>query len=190
MILDTYYILASNRIHRGKRQYNTVQIAASIFSPSAAVLYQDDPTEAKAQYMHQLDEDAKAYLATLIKGAIKKGYHIVILATPKEEHGGHYLRYIREYVQKTFHFPIYDYKAFIKGKSKLVPYDTDAVLSFCNHVIEEAKKKDRIGYYLDMERWSKKKLRRRLKEYELYPDPNATREEMADLLIEVEDITR
>ena len=189
MILDTYYILASNRIHRGKRRYDTIQIAASIFSPSAAVLYQDDPQSAKEQYMVQLAEDAKAYLATLVKGAIKKGYHIAILATPKEEHGGHYLRYIREYVQKTFHFPIYDYGKFIRGKSELVSYDADAVLSFCNRVIEEERKKDRVGYYLDMETWSKKKLRRKLKEHELYPDANATREEMADLLIEIEEAT-
>ena len=180
VILDSYYVLASLRI-RTRGKYKTIQNAKSIFSPSAAVLYQEDRESAKAQYMKQIDSDAKVYLATLIQGCIKKNYNIIFLCS-KNESKGHYLEYIAEYVKETFHFPMYDYRKFIRGKEPTEAYDAEAVLSFCKSVLQKHAKEDSMAYEMRLKNLSKKKMIKELRKFSIYPSGKENKEELRDLL--------
>ena len=179
VILDSYYILTSTRI-RTRGKYKTIQSAASIFSPSASVLYQENPKSMKKQYMYQIDVDAKVYLATIIKGCIKKNYNIIFLCT-KNESKGHYLEYIAEYVKKEFQFPMYDYGKFIRGKENIFTYQSDEVLSKCNAIIKSAKEQS-ASYINDL---SKKKLIKELRKVSFYPSGGETKKELQDILREL-----
>lgn len=135
-ILDTQYVLVSYKI-KGKGLKENILDASNYLFPSAATCCTNSQEDFKDMYMDQLEHDGKAVLALILHDAIKYKQTVVFICTKKEKRLN-YLKYIAEYVEETFHYPIYNYKEF-SNWGKLKSVDEKATDEICIEVINEAK---------------------------------------------------
>lgn len=178
-ILDTYYVVASMRISRSVESRNEmIQSASTLFYPSAAVMMQMDKKSMEITYRKQLNS-ATRFLATVIKGSIKKNYDIVFIATRKETKNIPYLKWLADFIMDTFEYPVYSYHKLLVGKEQIIDFDADTVLQKCKEYGK--KSKDQAE---EISTWSKKKLIKKLEEHEIYMSKECTKEELLEAYVE------
>ena len=100
-------------------------------------------------------------------------------------------KYLSEYIFMEFGYPVYEYKEYSSGKYELISYNKDKVLKKCNKALKEAKEKrkerllesenGRKALAKDYKSMSKKKLKKILKDRNLYTE-NMSKSEMIDTL--------
>lgn len=190
-ILDAYYVDTTFDIRvRDKHKYATIQYAPNLFYPSTDVLYANSEKELRRQYNYMIsrNEDTVGVLAEYVYGSLVKGYNVIFLTTEKDFNSG-YLRGLAQYVMKTFKYPMYDYKKYIKGKEQTCSYDPEEVLEILKPIrkrVKEKYQKSNSGMaetiYKIKTKWSKKKLQEKL-EKEGYYVSDESKEEMIDLYL-------
>ena len=189
-ILKAHYVIASARIriNRDEKVENIISAKAMLF-PDAYVCSGVTDDEFRSRYFEQCDKN-KAFLSTLIKGSIEEGFNIIIMCTFKERKLK-YLKYLSEYIFMEFGYPVYEYKEYSSGKYELISCNKDKVLKKCNKALKEAKEKrkerllesenGRKALAKDYKSMSKKKLKKILKDRNLYTE-NMSKSEMIDTL--------
>lgn len=168
-ILEAQYVIVSNRIRRVGNAHDNI-IQASVLFPDSSVAVALDTDEFEEMYYKQLDEN-KTLLAVLINSVIINGYNIIFLCTKRESKLGNYLGLIANYVFNEFDFPMYNYMEMARGEIEEYEYDEADVYNKCKKLIDSAKDKqiiDKINNDRKMSDGNKKRLKKLLKEHDLY----------------------
>ena len=176
-ILKAQYVLVSTRIRRREHRDNIV-IANAILFPNSHVCSSLTDDDFRERYLNQCNSN-KPFLATLIKGSIEEGYHIIFLCT-KKENKMKYLQYLSDFVFLEFGYPIYEYKLYANGALPLRSYNKDKIIKKCNKILKEAKdhnyekeiqtKDGRKRIIKDFKSMKKSDLRKNLEKRNLYQE--------------------
>lgn len=188
VILETQFVIVSTRIKKKSNSNKNIVIATNILYPELEFFECETKSDdAKREYYKQLDSN-RVFLATVIKGSIKKNFNIIFICSTNEWKNFSYLKYLRDYIIDVFSYPVYNYKKYINGCA-LYSYDEAYTLKRCNRIISQAKAvsdmKDRsteAGRERLMKKYKKystKKLIKEVKRIGIYYD-GMSRENMLD----------
>ena len=188
-ILKAQYVCVSTHIRRRDTNIENVICLTSVIYPSSNVFNKGTFEDMKDTYFEQLDNDAKPFLAELIRGSIEDKLNIILICT-KKEWKLKYLKWLAEYIMAEFEYPVYHYQKYVDGYP-LYEYDKEKVLKKTEKIITKAKQKMReinrttksgrkriLNEYKEM---SKKELKALCIQEDLYYD-GMSRHEMLDML--------
>lgn len=165
-ILKARYVVVSSRIRNVDSTIANVQKANRLLFPSnellADVAYLDDDFFAK-EYYRQL-KDAKTFLSTIVLNAITKQKTFIFLCSETEWSIG-YLQTMAKFIEKEFHYPVYNYMRYKKGKESVRPYDKDDVLKRCRK--QQQVERNRELHYAIHSKKDQKQMLKKLTEKEM-----------------------
>lgn len=142
-ILNAQYVIVSQNISHIESEFKNIINASSQLYPNPNVFigstsFKDK--EFREKYESQLD-DAKAFLAALIKGVIEEGYTVIFLCTYDERKNIGYIKLLANYIISNFVYPVYDYHKYRKGKQSLARYNRKYVLKICDEILDNERVK-------------------------------------------------
>lgn len=142
-ILRARYIIVSSRIRTMESEFNNVQKANTILFPTQEIL--SDSRSADIDYFNRVYKrqlrKAKTFLSNVVLNAIKKKKTFIFLCSETEWDIG-YLQNIADFVEKQFHYPVYNYLRYKKGKEKIRQFEPVDVLKRCRKQQEEEKNRE------------------------------------------------
>lgn len=142
-ILKARYIIVSSRIRTMESEFDNVQKANTILFPTKEIL--SDSRSADRDYFDRVYKrqlkKAKTFFSNIVFNAIKKKKTFIFLCSETEWNIG-YLRDIADYIEKQFHYPVYNYLRYKKGKEKIRQFDPDTVLRKCKKQQEVEKNRE------------------------------------------------
>ena len=190
-VLRTQFVIVSSTIRKGPKYGSQVINANTMLFPRDELIMDYDDyahnENYKEEYMEVLTEH-KPFFATLINYVLDSNYTIVFLCSHLERKY-YYLNLIQEFLDKEFHFHMYNYKKYKNGKEKPVAMDVAEVHYICDKILKKAKKdakkkalssnETNKRHYIDS--LSKSELKKELKRRLLYSD-GMSRKEMKEML--------
>lgn len=137
VVKDSQFIVVSNSIRKRRSKEDNIICLNHMIYPNSEVLSRGTFDDMHEAYEEQLKNEALPFLATVIKGVIKKNYNVFFICS-KKEWKLKYLKWLEEFIYDFFGFPVYNYLDYVcdsyyKSYSK---YDKSKVLERCNHIIK------------------------------------------------------
>jgi len=149
IIKDAQIIVVSNSIRKRRPKEDNIICLNHMIYPNSEVLSKGTFDDMHEAYEEQLKQEALPFLSTVIKGVIKKNYNVFFICS-KKEWKLKYLKWLEEFIDDFFGFPVYNYLDYIcdnyyKSYDK---YDKKMVLKRCNKIIEVQNNRD-FDQYLE-----------------------------------------
>lgn len=160
IIKDAQIIVVSNSIRKRRPKEDNIICLNHMIYPNSEVLSKGTFDDMHEAYEEQLKQEALPFLSTVIKGVIKKNYNVFFICS-KKEWKLKYLKWLEEFIDDFFGFPVYNYLDYIcdnyyKSYDK---YDKKMVLKRCNQIIEVQNNRD-FDQYLETSHGKKQLLKR------------------------------
>ena len=143
-ILKSKFLIVSSRIRNLDKFRKNVIKANHILLPDnrlQADLGIYDNSFFEREYRKTL-RSAKGFLSSLVYNSLIKNKTIILLCSENEWTGLGHLQLIAQYIEDEFHYPVYNYRKYKKGKEKIRSFDRDEVIQLCL----KQQKEDRITY--------------------------------------------
>lgn len=143
-ILRSKFLIISGRIRNLNKFRKNVVKANHVLFPDNRLLADFgmfDHGFFEREYRKTLKK-AKGFLSSLVYNAVTKNKTIILLCSETEWNGTGYLKIIAQYIEDEFHYPVYDYKKYKKGKEKIRSFNREEVIDLCL----KQQKEDRIEY--------------------------------------------
>jgi hypothetical protein len=136
-ILNTQYVLISNRVRSNGSRKNVISMKSSLY-PDSYTMMANDEDEFNTLYRNQL-ELCMEELAEVIYGGLKNNWTIVFICS-ENENNLNFLDILAGYVYKTFKYPIYDYEDLIKGRYKPLKVNEEKIMKTLKIIVKKSRK--------------------------------------------------
>lgn len=143
IIKDAQFIVVSNSIRKRRSNEDNIICLNHIIYPNSDVLSMGTFKDMQEAYEEQLKTEALPFLSTVIKGVIKKNYNVFFLCS-KKEWKLKYLKWLEEFIDEFFGFPVVNYLDYICDNyyKSYFKYDKKIVLTRCNQIIDYQNERD------------------------------------------------
>lgn len=142
-ILKARYVIVSSRIRTTDDTIKNVQKANRLLFPPRDILVDSgymDREFFNREYRYCL-RDAQSFLASVVMNAILKKKTFIFLCSESEWSVG-YLEEIAKFIEEKFHYPVYNYMMYKKGKEKSRPFSKEKAIKACKKQQDEDKNKE------------------------------------------------
>lgn len=139
-ILKAQYVIVSTRIRvREKNKWKNIINCMNTLFPSPTVMSTLDVDDMRDRYKEEMRENNLALLASLVNLCVTKDFNIIFICTHSERKL-HYLEFLADLIYEEFGYPVYEYRMYSYGISKIINYDKEKVKKRSEKFIRNAKK--------------------------------------------------